>query len=528
MSAAAGRALFYYRLRMPTARTLVIPMYREASRIGSTLAALAGSVLNDPATEVVLVDDGSDDGTPAIAKSVAAELGLAVTVLELGLNQGKGAAVRAGVLAGHGAVVAFADADLATDTVDIDACFRRVEDGPDAVVVATRSHPDSSITAAAPRHRVVSGRAYNAFLRLLGLTESKDTQCGLKGFTADAGRRLFEPLRTQGFAFDIEVLARARQAGLSVGEMPISWGHVEGSRVDLRSGLRSFSDAVRIRRALGPSRPRHLAPGDHAATVMAPEKFEVMAAIEREHWWFGAKRALVLQEAARADVDLGGLAIDVGCGTGAVLEALASRFGRAVGTDLSLLAAERAATLVGAASGPVLARAEALPFAVGCAALVTSLDVLEHLDDDVEALAELGGVVRPGGLIVLAVPAYEWAWSEHDVTLGHRRRYTAGRLKRVVEDAGLECLRVTYFHSWLAPIAFLMRRTPLRLLVRGDQEEASYVSPGVNRVFVALTTFERWLIRLVAMPFGLSILLVARRPATSGARATAASSSAPG
>ena len=64
---------------------------------------------------------------------------------------------------------------------------------------------------------------------------------------------------------------------------------------------------------------------------MAPEKFEVMAAIEREHWWFGAKRALVLQEAARADVDHGGLAIDVGCGTGAVLEALASRFGRAVG-----------------------------------------------------------------------------------------------------------------------------------------------------------------------------------------------------
>lgn len=513
---------------MPPARTLVIPMYREASRIGSTLAALATSDLNDPTTEVLLVDDGSDDGTPALAKSVAGELGLTVTVLELGVNQGKGAAVRAGVLASHGAVVAFADADLATDTTDIDACFRRVEEGPDEVVVATRSHPDSIITVAAPRHRVVMGRAYNGFLRVLGLTQSKDTQCGLKGFTAEAGRTVFAPLRTQGFAFDIEVLARASQAGLSVGEMPIAWGHVEGSRVGLGSGFRSFIDAVRIRRALGPSRPRHLPPGDHEATDMAPEKFEVMAATERDHWWFGAKRALVLQEAARAGVDHRGLAVDVGCGTGAVLEALAGRFDRVVGTDLSLLAAERAATLVGPAAGPVLATAESLPFPSGRAALLTSLDVLEHLADDVEALVELGRVVRPGGLLVLAVPAYEWAWSDHDVTLGHRRRYTATRLRRVAEDAGLECLRVTYFHSWLAPLAFLLRKTPLKLLVRGDQEEASFVSPAVNRVFVALTSLERRLLRVLPMPFGLSILLVARRPSSPAATAARATSPAPG
>lgn len=514
---------------MPPARTLVIPMYREASRIGSTLAALSTSGLNDPSTEVLLVDDGSDDDTPAIAKSVAGELGLAVSVLELGVNQGKGAAVRAGVLAAQGATIAFADADLATDTADIEACFRRVEAGPDQVVVATRSHPDSVITVAAPRHRVAMGRAYNGFLRSLDLTDSKDTQCGLKGFTAEAGRTVFAPLRTQGFAFDIEVLARAGQAGLSVGEMPIAWGHVEGSRVGLGSGARSFVDAVRIRRALGPRRPRHLPPGDHEATAMAPEKYAVMADTERDHWWFKAKRALVLQEAGRAGAERGGLAIDVGCGTGAVLEALAGRYRRVVGTDLSLLAAERAAGLVGPEAGPVLATAEHLPFPDGAAGLLTSLDVLEHLDDDVEALVELSRVVRPGGVLILAVPAYEWAWSDHDVTLGHRRRYTAPRLRRVAEDAGLECLRVTYFHSWLAPLAFLLRKTPLKLLVRGDQEEASFVSPSVNRVLVALTTLERRLLRLVPMPFGLSVLLVARRPPTAGAaRARAATSPGPG
>lgn len=513
---------------MRPARTLVIPMYREASRIGSTLAALAASSLNDRDTEVLLVDDGSDDGTPAIAKGLAAELGLDVTVLELGVNEGKGAAVRAGMLAARGRAVAFADADLATDTDDIVACLRRIEQGPHDVVVATRSHPDSTITVAAPRHRVLIGRTYNAFLRVLGLTESLDTQCGLKGMTAEAAATVFPPLRTKGFAFDIEVLARARQAGLSVGEMPITWAHVEGSRVGMRGGLASFGDAVRIRRDLGPSRPRHLPPGAHGATEMAPEKYEVMAATEREHWWFRAKRALVLQESAAAGVDPDGLAVDVGCGTGAVLGALATRHPRVVGTDLSLLAAARAAAIVGREAGPVLARAEALPLRNGAATLLTSLDVLEHLDDDVAVLGELARVVRPGGVLVLAVPAYEWAWSDHDVALGHRRRYTAPRLRRVVEDAGLECVKVTYFHSWLAPIAFLVRKTPLRRLVRGDEEEASDVGPTVNRLFAALTTIERWVIRRVSVPFGLSVLLVARRPPAAAATAVPATSPARG
>lgn len=513
---------------MAPTRTLVIPMYREASRIGSTLAALSTSTLNDPGTEILLVDDGSDDGTPGIAKGVAAELGLVVTVLELGVNEGKGAAVRAGMLAARGDAVAFADADLATDTTDIDACFRRVEAGPDQVVFATRSHPDSTITVAAPRHRVLIGRTYNAFLRGLGLTDSLDTQCGLKGMTAAAAAAVFPPLRTKGFAFDIEVLARARQAGFSVGEMPIAWAHVEGSRVGMRGGLDSFGDALRIRRMLGPSRPRHLAPGEQEATAMAPEKYAVMAATERDHWWFRAKRALVLQESAAAGVDAGGLAVDVGCGTGAVLADLATRHARVVGTDLSPLAAERAAELVGRACGPVLARAEALPFPDGGAALLTSLDVLEHLDDDVAALEELARVVRPGGVLVLAVPAYEWAWSDHDVTLGHRRRYTAPRLRRVAEDAGLECVKVTYFHSWLAPIAFVLRKTPLRLLLRGDQEEASAVGPALNRAFTALTALERRVIRRATVPFGLSVLLVARRPAAAAATAGPATSPARG
>ncbi|HJR26851.1 MAG TPA: hypothetical protein VJ804_15340, partial [Acidimicrobiales bacterium] len=111
----------------------------------------------------------------------------------------------------------------------------------------------------------------------------------------------------------------------------------------------------------------------------------------------------------------------------------------------------------------------------------------------------------------VAVPAYAWAWSDHDVRLGHRRRYSRRALVEAARAAGLDVLRVTYFHSWLVPFALLLRRTPLRRLLRGSAEEASYVGPGVNRFLARVTRFERFVLRRVDLPLGLSVLLVARR-----------------
>ncbi len=111
--------------------------------------------------------------------------------------------------------------------------------------------------------------------------------------------------------------------------------------------------------------------------------------------------------------------------------------------------------------------------------------------------------------MLVAVPAYAWAWSDHDVRLGHRRRYTRRSLREAAVAADLEVIRVTHFHSWLVPPALLLRRTPLRRIVRGAAEEASFVSPTVNRLLVAVTTVERWVLRRVDLPVGLSILLVA-------------------
>ncbi|MEQ1786656.1 MAG: methyltransferase domain-containing protein, partial [Acidimicrobiales bacterium] len=161
--------------------------------------------------------------------------------------------------------------------------------------------------------------------------------------------------------------------------------------------------------------------------------------------------------------------------------------------------------------------AEALPVRSGGAAAVTALDVLEHLDDDVVALRELGRIVGPGGLVVVAVPAYPWAWSDHDVRLGHRRRYRRPQLVEVAEAAGLDVVRCTHFHSWLTPIAWVVRRTPVGKLASGSSaEEASFGNRWINRVLQIVTDVERTFLARHDGPVGLSILLVARVPGESG------------
>ena len=249
---------------------------------------------------------------------------------------------------------------------------------------------------------------------------------------------------------------------------------------------------------------------------MRPETFDVMAAVELDHWWFQAKRELVADALATAragaQLSLDARLLDVGCGTGATIAALGQGFGTAIGTDLDEYALLHARGN-NAPSGVLGARAEALPFPDATFDALVSLDVVEHVDDDVAALREYHRVLKPGAPLVLTVPAYMWAWSEHDVTLGHRRRYRHRTIDRAVRAAGLDVTRVTYFHSWLVPIALVLRRTPARRLVRKPAEEASYVGPRTNRMLGRVSQGERSVLRRTDLPFGLSLMVVGRRPA---------------
>jgi len=517
-------------------RSLIIPMKDEATRLGDSLRTLRAARFDPADTELVLVDDGSTDGTAELAESLLAELGLGGRVVRLPHNVGKGGAIAAGVADARGEVLAFVDADLSTPPSAIEAAFELVEAGKADVVVSTRVHPEANITAAPSLGRRYGGRAFNLLIRGLGLTTLSDTQCGLKAFTAEAGRAVFADLRCPRFAFDVEVLARAEHAGLTVLELPVEWAHGEESHVHaLRDGSRMVADVLRLRWSWrrgvpeagvpedvhAPSQldavgPTGVTDDDHFA-VMDDDRFAVMAELERDHWWFAAKRRLVTRaigrHVGRGD---GARAADIGCGTGAMVDDLAaSGFAAVIGTDASSTAigfAHRATESSESVAGHLVTVAEALPFRAESLRCLTSLDVVEHLDDDVVALREYLRVVEPGGVVVLTVPAYRWAWSDHDVALGHRRRYSRDELRAAVEAAGFVVERATYFHSWLVLPALLVRRTPLGRLMGGSSpEEASFGSPSLNRLLGVVSRTEAAVLRRADLPFGLSILLVARR-----------------
>ncbi len=223
--------------------SVVIPAYGEAPRIAATIARvraeLAASVASDE-MEVLVVDDGSRDGTAAAASD-------ADLVLELGHNRGKGAAVRAGMLAARGRTRVFTDADLSYAPAQIVRLLREVERGWD-VVVGNRFHHDTHTTVPTTALREVGGRVINAATRVVLRDRYDDTQCGLKGFRADVAELLFSRSRIDGFAFDVELLMLADRYDLSVLEVPVELENSGRSTVRVaRDASRLMVDLARIR-----------------------------------------------------------------------------------------------------------------------------------------------------------------------------------------------------------------------------------------------------------------------------------------
>ncbi len=233
--------------------SVVVPAYNEARRLPATLRALRGYLDRDGVAgeehEVIVVDDGSVDGTAACALG-AGDGWPQLRVLTADGNHGKGWAVRSGMLAARGEVRLFTDADLSTPIEEVTKLRARLDRGTQ-VVIGSRALPDSDVEVHQPWYREAMGRGYNRLLQWLVLPGLRDTQCGFKLFTAEAAVACFEPLRTPGFGFDAEVLLRARRLGFGVAEVGVRWRHAENSRVSpVRDSMGTFTDLVRLR--LGP------------------------------------------------------------------------------------------------------------------------------------------------------------------------------------------------------------------------------------------------------------------------------------
>jgi glycosyltransferase involved in cell wall biosynthesis len=240
--------------------SVVVPAFQEESRIGTTVERLRRDLGLDWGVEVVVVDDGSRDGTAEAARRAGAD-----QVLCLPANRGKGAAVRAGMLAARGGVLAFTDADLAYPPAQLVRLMHEVEAGYD-VVIGSRRHVDATTLVRARRLREASGRLFNLLSRVVLLHRYLDTQCGLKAFSAGAGRVMFGKARVDGFAFDVELLYLAELYELSFREVPVELVNSNVSSVRLaRDASVMVRDLVRIRRwasggayRLGPEQRRVL------------------------------------------------------------------------------------------------------------------------------------------------------------------------------------------------------------------------------------------------------------------------------
>ena len=234
--------------------------------------------------------------------------------------------------------------------------------------------------------------------------------------------------------------------------------------------------------------------------------YDRMAAHDSTHWWYRARREILSDYLTRyGDLPKDARILEIGCGTGHNLPMLA-RFGAVDAIEIDPaargIASQRLGKPVGDAPLPALPGIER-----GAYDLIAVLDVVEHIEDDVAALAAMTECLRPGGKILIAVPAHQWMWSAHDVVNHHHRRYSKATLVSAIERAGLKPTRLTYFNSLLFPLA-AAARVAGRLMHRDDSDDSPPPDP-LNALFERVFRLERHLVGRLPMTPGLSIVTLA-------------------
>jgi len=227
----------------PVSLSVVIPAFNEEKRLPGTLAAILPFLRSRGETfEVVVVDDGSTDGTVEAARRAGPE----VRVLQNPGNRGKGYSVRHGMLDATGAWRLMSDADLSTPIEELDTLQGALKGGVQ-IAIASRAVSGANLEKRQSIMRESSGRFFNLLVRALHLPGIRDTQCGFKLFSAAAAEAAFRDSTLDGFAFDVEALVRARRAGFAIREVAVTWRNDEQSRVSLGRGLAAFVDLFRLK-----------------------------------------------------------------------------------------------------------------------------------------------------------------------------------------------------------------------------------------------------------------------------------------
>ena len=228
--------------------SVIFPAYNEASSIERAICEteLVFEALQEP-FEVIVVDDGSRDETVAIVQRMMRIFGN-IQLVKQEKNRGKGMAVKRGVAVARGAYILFLDCDLATHPSEVRAFIPDIQNRSADIVIGSRRAKGTNIVLAQPWYRVAFGRLFNISIRWYLNIPYKDTQCGFKLFTREAAQAVFTDLVTSGWAFDVEILVRARRAGLRIMEKPVTWCNGRESRVRLADAWKIMSELHRIKR----------------------------------------------------------------------------------------------------------------------------------------------------------------------------------------------------------------------------------------------------------------------------------------
>jgi dolichyl-phosphate beta-glucosyltransferase len=230
--------------------SIVIPAYNEEKRIGKTLKKVYEYFKEKKIEfEIIVVDDGSNDKTVEIVENFSFDK-KEIRILKHEKNMGKGAAVKTGILNAKGELILFTDADLSTPIEEFEKLKNEIENGYD-IAIGSRGLKDSKIVIPQPFYRRIIGRIFPLLVRLLVINDFKDTQCGFKLFKKEVGKKIFSQLKTNGFAFDVEVLARGKKENFKIAEVGVVWYNSPESKVSvLKAPVKMFLELNKIKKFL--------------------------------------------------------------------------------------------------------------------------------------------------------------------------------------------------------------------------------------------------------------------------------------
>ncbi len=239
------------------------------------------------------------------------------------------------------------------------------------------------------------------------------------------------------------------------------------------------------------------------------EMYRIFFNIQKQHWWFVIKKEIILDAISLyTKLKPNSQILDIGCGSGLMLNAL-EKIGITNGMDMSNEAIAFSREIF---SGPVKQGSlpKNVPYPENSFELITALDVIEHIDDDTASLVTIKNLLSPSGKAIITVPAYMFLWSKFDEMNEHKRRYTLRELEQKLKNAGLQVENISYFNSLLFPIIFLIRKLN-NIIGRDGISDVDMPGYLVNQTLKRIFGLEKFLLRILKLPFGVSILAIVKK-----------------